>query len=163
MLVHISCLHHHKCWSICHDFIISNRASAENFFSQNSAKIWQSPLKNNPKFWKILSNWSLVTPLIGKIAATSPAAQHKDLRTALLGSTADLTLEHMGLNLSQKLSCHKSSRKKLSFHKSSMGGGLLTKGQLAGGRILASFLCHYWNMPKPESFQIVGAQRRLWS
>ena len=47
------------------------------------------------------NNWCPVTTLIGKIAANSPAAQLKE-KCAAPGPAADLTLEHIGVNLSRK-------------------------------------------------------------
>ena len=66
-------------------------------FGKKSAKLFvKSPLnlKNSA------NNRSAVAALIGKIATSSPAARFKDSRAAL-GPAANLTLEHIGLNLSQ--------------------------------------------------------------
>jgi hypothetical protein len=81
---------------------IGSRASTENF----KARIWQKfgkPIGKSPKILKnSAKNRSPVTPLMGKIAASSPAARLEDSRVAL-GQAADLTLEHIGLNpISQK-------------------------------------------------------------
>ena len=66
-------------------------------FGENLAK----PIEKSPQILKnSAKNRSLVTPLISKIAASSPAARHKNSQAAL-GPAADLTLEQIGLNLSQ--------------------------------------------------------------
>jgi hypothetical protein len=58
-------------------------------------------IEKSPKILKnSAENRSLVTPLMGKITASSPAARHQDSRAAL-GQAAGLTLEHIGLNLLQ--------------------------------------------------------------
>ena len=50
--------------------------------------------------YEILPKIGVVAALIGKIATSSPVARFKDSRAAL-GPAANLTLEHIGLNLSQ--------------------------------------------------------------
>ena len=66
-------------------------------FGENSAK----PIVKSPKILKnSAKNRSAVEALIGKIAASSPAARLEDSRAAL-GPAADLTLEQIGLNPSR--------------------------------------------------------------
>ena len=82
-------------------WIVTTRASAENFLGQTMAKISQNPFKKSSKMLKYCAkNRSPVMPLISKIETSSPTARLGDLHAAL-GPAADMTLEHLFVNMLQ--------------------------------------------------------------